>query len=257
MKLIVAGYGFVGKAVKFGLKEKHEVVVVDPKYTDITIKDHYDADGIIICVGTPSDDNGGCDISNILDVINQTPIHIPILIKSTVSPDKVEEIIRKYTEHSIVFSPEFLRANSANEDFLNQKYMIIGGEDPENFWNMMFLETLPNLKVVHKCNVLEASLIKYATNSFLATKVSFFNQLYDVCDASKVDFETVRHMICQDPRIGTSHSMVPGIDGERGWGGHCFPKDTSAFIKWSNTIDSPMNLVESAVQYNKKIRKSH
>lgn len=255
MKIIIAGYGFVGKAVKFGLKEKHEIVVVDPKYTSVSIKDHYDADGIIICVGTPSDNEGGCDITNVINVLDQIPLHIPVLIKSTISPNKVEEILLKYTEHSIVFSPEFLRANSANEDFMNQKYMIIGGEDPYDFWNILFTETLPNLKVVHKCNEIEASLIKYTTNSFLALKVSFFNHIFDMCKSANVDFEIVRHMTCQDPRIGTSHSMVPGIDGLRGWGGHCFPKDTSAFIKYSELLNQNFDLLKNAIDYNKRIRK--
>jgi UDPglucose 6-dehydrogenase len=255
MKFILAGYGFVGKAVKSALKDKHTVEVVDPQFTTNEIKFHYDADGIIICVSTPSDDNGNCDISNVLDVLSQVPVHIPVLIKSTISPDLVRSILDKYTEHSIVFSPEFLRAKSAIEDFANQKYMIVGGDDPLDFWHIVFRDSLPNLKVVHKCTAEEASIVKYATNSFLATKVSFFNHLYDMCEASGQDFDIVRQLVCQDVRIGTSHSMVPGIDGERGWGGHCFPKDTSAFVRYARTLGQDFDLLETAIEYNNKVKK--
>jgi UDPglucose 6-dehydrogenase len=114
---------------------------------------------------------------------------------------------------------------------------------------------MPNLLVVHKCSIEEAAIIKYATNSFLAMKVSFFNHIYDICEASGHDFDIVRHLICQDNRIGTSHSMVPGPDRERGWGGHCFPKDTSAFIHYINSLDQKFDLLETVIEYNKKVKK--
>jgi len=98
-------------------------------------------------------------------------------------------------------------------------------------------------------------MVKYATNSFLAIKVSFFNHLYDLCEATGQDFEVVRHLVCQDVRIGTSHSMVPGIDGERGWGGHCFPKDTLAFVQYANSFNQSFDLLETAIEYNHKLKK--
>ncbi len=256
MKIIVIGYGFVGKAIKNAFKEKHNIEIVDPKYTDNRIEDFMDADGAVVCVSTPSDKNKGCDISNVTDVLDQFPIHIPIMIKSTVTPDKARHIIEKYTDHSIVFSPEFLRANSANDDFLNQKYMIIGGDDPLNFWQILFKETLPNLKIVHTCTEQEACLVKYATNSFLAIKIGFFNHIYDICEISNLDFSIVRQLICQDHRIGTGHSMVPGLDGERGWGGHCFPKDTQALVHYAKSLSQNFDLLETAIEYNNKIKSS-
>jgi UDPglucose 6-dehydrogenase len=254
MKIIVAGYGYVGKAVRGALENKNEIIVVDPKYTEVTIAQHIDADGIVICVSTPSDDVGNCDISNIVNVIDQVPIFIPILIKSTISPNLLKDVLEKYPDHSIVFSPEFLRAKSAIEDFANQKYMIIGGDDPANFWHLLFKDSLVNLKVIHKSTPEEAAVVKYATNSFLAIKVSFFNHLYDLCEATGQDFEVVRHLVCQDLRIGTSHSMVPGIDGERGWGGHCFPKDTLAFVQYVRSFNQSFDLLETAIEYNNIIK---
>jgi len=254
MKIILAGYGFVGKAVKNAFKNKHQIDIVDPKYSSNKIKDFMDADGLMICVNTPSNKDGSCDISNVLDVLDQTPIHIPIMIKSTLTPDNAEKILNRYPDHSIVFCPEFLRKISANDDFINQKYIIIGGDDPLDFWQLLFKETLPNLKIVHTCSEQEACLVKYAINSFLATKVSFFNHIYDICQTANLDFSSVRQLICQDQRIGTGHSMVPGLDGERGWGGHCFPKDTQALIHYVHSLGQNFDLLESTIEYNNRIK---
>lgn len=256
MKFIIAGYGFVGKAVANAFKEKHEIVIVDPQYTTNEIKYHHDADGLIICVDTPMNPGGDCDARNIADVLDNTPIFMPVLIKSTVTPGVAEAFEELYADHSIVYSPEFLRARSADADFLNQKYVILGGEDPECFWHELFQSSLPNCKVVFNCTAKEACLIKYASNSFLALKTSYFNQLFDICEKADMDFDVVRHLLSMDQRIGADHTMVPGPDGERGWGGHCFPKDTTAFIQWAKVIESPITLVELVVDYNKEIRKN-
>lgn len=255
MKIIIAGYGFVGKAVANALKDQHDIIIQDPKYTDYKMIDHHDADGIIICVPTPTTENGVCDANDIAGIIDDTPVHIPILIKSTVTPGIAEGFKEIYPDHSICYSPEFLRANTSDKDFLNQKYVIIGGEDPECFWQELFQTTLPHCKIVFNCTEQEACLVKYTTNSFLALKTSFFNQVYDICENTGMDFDVVRQLVSQDTRIGSDHTLVPGPDGHRGWGGHCFPKDTEAFIRWTKVIDAPSSLVESAVEYNKKVRK--
>lgn len=256
MKIIIAGYGFVGKAVANALKDKHEIIIHDPKYTDYKINDHLDADGLIICVPTPTTKQGVCDASIIADILDTVPIFMPVLIKSTVTPGIATGFNEIYPDHSICYSPEFLRAVSADKDFLNQKYVIVGGEDPECFWQDLFTSTLPNCKLVFNCTGEEACLVKYATNSFLALKTSYFNQLYEVCKESNLDFDIVRHLLSQDNRIGSDHTMVPGPDGLFGWGGHCFPKDTEAFLQWSKVIGVPVTLVESAISYNEKVRKN-
>jgi nucleotide sugar dehydrogenase len=256
MKIIIAGYGYVGKAVAEALNKHHEVVIVDPKYGNDTISQHHDADGLIICVPTPTTENGICDANIVSSVLDTVPIFMPVLIKSTVTPAIAEGFDTLYPDHSIVYSPEFLRARSANADFANQKYIVLGGEDPECFWQDLFQGSLPNCKMVFNCSAKEACLIKYTANSFLALKTSFFNQIYDVCAAEGMDYDVVRQIVTTDPRIGAGHSMVPGPDGERGWGGACFPKDTQAFMQWTTTIGAPVTLVESAINTNNKVRKN-
>jgi len=256
MKIIIAGNGFVGRAVHNALKLKHEIVIVDPLFTTNKIQDHHDADGLIICAPTPTTEDNICDASIIANILDDVPIFMPVLIKSTVTPAIVKGFEEVYSNHSIVYSPEFLRAATANNDFMNQKYVVLGGEDPECFWQELFQTTLPQCRMVFNCTAQEACLIKYSTNSFLALKTSFFNQIYDVCLNTGMDFDIVRHIIANDTRIGSGHTLVPGPDGERGWGGACFPKDTAAFVQWSTTIGSPVSLVEESVNYNRRIRKN-
>lgn len=256
MKIIIAGFGFVGKAVHNALKTKHEVVIVDPNYTTTEIKHHPDADGIIVCVDTPNGENGIINANNVANVLDEVPIFMPVLIKSTVTPAIVDGFEVVYPNHSICYSPEFLRAKTADQDFLNQKYVVIGGEDPECFWHELFQTTLPNCNLVLNCTGKEASLVKYSANSFLALKTSFFNQIFDICEKTGMDYDVVRHILSTDQRIGSDHTMVPGPDGSRGWGGHCFPKDTESFVQWTTTIGAPVTMVESAISYNTKVRKN-
>ena len=109
-------------------------------------------------------------------------------------------------------------------------------------------ETHAEVFQIHQCTVPEAITIKYAENSFLALKVSFFNQIHDFCGIIDADFEVVREF----NRINSDHSFVTN---ERGWGGHCFPKDTSALLATADAYGADLSVLRSAVEYNKKIRK--
>jgi len=254
-KIIIAGYGFVGKAVLNTLKSNYNCVVVDPKCTANEIQHYPDADGIIICVGTPTTEDGICDVSSIASVLDLVPATMPVLIKSTIIPSSLDELEKLYAEHSIVYSPEFLRAKTADFDFANQTFVVLGGEDLDGFWQELFTPVLAKCRMYFKCSTIEAATIKYTINSFLATKVSFFNSIFDLCKQNGSDYDIVRQIITHDPRIGNSHTLVPGVDGERGFGGHCFPKDTQAFIKYANGLNTPLDILETAVEYNKKVRK--
>jgi len=254
-KIIIAGYGFVGKAVLNTLKSEHTCVVVDPMYNANEIQHYPDADGVIICVGTPTTENGVCDITNIANVLDQVPPTMPVLIKSTIIPSSLVELENLYNNHSIVYSPEFLRAKTADFDFANQTFVVLGGEDIDGFWQELFTPVLPKCKMYFKCSTSEAATVKYTINSFLATKVAFFNNIFDLCQQNGSDYDIVRQIITHDSRIGNSHTLVPGVDGNRGFGGACFPKDTKAFIKYANGLNTPLEILETAIEYNKKVRK--
>lgn len=213
MKIIIAGYGFVGQAIGKVLESKNRVLIVDPKVSPNKITDFPDADGVIVCVPTPGND---CDITEVIKVIDQVDPIVPVLIKSTVTPERLAQLIVHFPEHKICYSPEFLRAQNANKDFASQQFMIIGGDDPTHHWRTLFQGSLTECKLYFECSLAEASMAKYTVNSFLATKVSFFNQIYDMCKENGADFEIVRQMISHDTRIGGSHTLVPGLDGIRG-----------------------------------------
>lgn len=261
MKLIIAGYGFVGSAIGELLSKHHEIIPVDPRLNNNKIQDHIKtADGLIIAVSTPPAENGSCDDTNIWNVLKDAgvgEIDLPILIKSTVpwtSLAQMEEYNKAWNKQPITYYPEFLREVTALEDFVNQKYCILGG-DKTKFWANILRQSLPLVEHIHTCTIQEASIVKYMANSYLATKVTFFNELFELCNNTGANYDTVSSLLGLDKRIGSGHTTVPGPDGKFGWGGHCFPKDTQALLKEAMGLGIDLSLLEKAVELNKIHRK--
>lgn len=252
MKLTIVGYGFVGKAVEHSFKECFDLYVVDPQYNKNRIGD-VDADGIVVCVGTPANGDGTCDSTQIDAVFAEIPESVPVLIKSTIALENFQDLVKKYPRHQITLSPEFLRAASANADFAAQEFVILGGGDVD-FWLSVFRKRFSHIHHF-TCTHEEAILIKYAENSFLAMKVGFFNHLYEMSKLMGANFETVRHHLTQDKRIMPDHSYVPGPDNKLGWGGHCLPKDTSAMLHTARRLGYNFEILEAVVNYNDRVRK--
>jgi len=247
--IVIAGYGYVGKAIDEALSQHEHVEIVDPM---ISLKRVYDFDAVavIIAVSTPEATDGSCNMQNVFSVLADVPKDVPVLIKSTISIDGWRELNAKYPDHKITFSPEFLRANTAIQDFQNQHCLFLGGGD-HKYWEDLFLTTIKKpSKIVEAESLILAKLFR---NSFLATKVTFFNQVNDLCEVFDIDYEQVRSVIADDQRIGNSHTEVTD---ERGFGGHCFPKDTEALVTTALQHGCSMSLIKEAIRYNKKIRKS-
>jgi UDPglucose 6-dehydrogenase len=155
-----------------------------------------------------------------------------------------------FPDHNITFSPEFLRAARAEKDLWSTDVMLMGGTDAK-FWHDVFKPIMHNLSVGQvDPKVLIAG--KYFRNAFLATKVSFFNQIFDYCQAKNIDYNLVAQVIGVDPRIGGSHTA---ITDERGWGGHCFPKDMAAIVHSADRDGVDLSLIKDAIVYNKRVRK--
>jgi len=247
MKLTLIGYGFVGKAVYELLKNHYDIKIVDPTYNNNEIQD--DSDGYIVCVPTPSTVTGVCDMSIVESVIKECPNSKPILIKSTISLEGWKQL-ETYNKE-ITFSPEFLTAANANEDFKNQDKMLFGGGNKE-FWNDVFIECKAFNPIY--ATVEELILTKYLRNSFLATKVAFFNEAFNLCETAGIDYNQVKALVGMDDRITHSHMQVPGPDGERGFGGACFPKDTKALLHSAEEIGCSLLILESAVKSNQQLR---
>jgi UDPglucose 6-dehydrogenase len=247
MKIGIAGYGYVGKAHATILGDYHDIIVSDPGLKEYGDLRH--ADAIIVCVSTPQGSHGGCHMDNVFNVIDNAP-NVPILIKSTISVEGWKMLDHVFPNHNITYSPEFLRAESWLEDALNTKDYYLGG-DSCNFWSDIYLQSLGQINIhIERPEDLVAA--KALRNSFLALKVSFFNQVYDYAQAHGLDYEAVANAIAADERIGVSHTSVTK---ERGYGGHCFPKDVRAIIKSGQSYNARFTLLEEADAYNNTIRK--
>ena len=263
MKVGIIGYGFVGKALENGLKESVKLFKVDPTLnTSINDLEKFNPDICFICVPTPMNDDGSQDISILQNVINEiveSSISALIVIKSTVLPIYINLFEKKIAK--LVFNPEFLREKHANEDFINSDLIVFGGDKKVTkiLGNFYKIYTKCKTKSYQFTDSISASLIKYAINSFLSSKVIFFNELYEIFNksGSKENWEHFIKIISNDKRMGNSHMMVPGIDGRFGFGGPCFPKDCNALIKYSENIDSPFKLLQKVKEINNNIRSQY
>lgn len=246
MKILIAGYGFVGKAQELVLKDKNEIFIYDPYLGYEELKT--DVDAMIVAVATPQRHDGSCEMANVYDVIERAP-DVPILIKSTISVEGWNMLKETFPNKLICFSPEFLRQASWEQDAFVE-HLYIGGNCTA-FWTDVFLTALGKVNVTSELpeNLIAAKAFR---NSFLATKVAFFNQVYDYCKAYKLDYNAVKDAISDDSRIGTSHTEVTK---ERGFGGHCFPKDTSAIVSSAQKNNVRLTLIEEAINYNKSVRR--
>jgi UDPglucose 6-dehydrogenase len=180
-----------------------------------------------------------------------------VVIKSTVPPGttkRLQLITRDCC--SIIFNPEFLTEANHIEDFKNQKRIILGGDNCKEALTKvksMYMKQFPSVPYV-LCGSLEAELTKYFCNCFLATKVSFANEMKQYCDALGADYDRVVESSVYDDRVGKSHLSVPGPDGQLGFGGSCFPKDINALIHSMKAKNVNPSLLSAVWQKNLEVR---
>ena len=260
LNLGIIGKGFVGSAVANGFNKDCEQIIVDPKYTDNTIEDVLDCKLIFVCVPTPVAEDGSCDVSiakDVLTELNRRQYKGVVVIKSTIIPDYLHEFKKTY-DLKIVYNPEFLTEANADEDFKNPPFQVFGGKwrDCEVVEKAYLRYSSVRIVPTFKVDLTTASLLKYTINSWLATKVTFFNELKELHElgSSMVSWEQFTDMLSRDERVGKSHMQVPGPDGEPGFGGHCLPKDTEALLNYANKKNIKMSVLRKAVSTNKKIR---
>ena len=262
-KLGIIGKGFVGSAVSDGFSNV-EQNVVDPRISEDNTIDklvsEFDPPLTFVCVPTPPNDDGSVNVeivSEVLQELDDNEYKGIVVVKSTIIPDYLHVFKRSY-RLKIVYNPEFLTESNASADFVNPNMQVLGGK----FKDCVIVEKAYNrysdVRVVptFKVDLSTASLIKYTINSWLATKVVFFNELEKLQQASSsmVSWNQFTDMLTRDPRMGDSHMKVPGPDGEYGFGGHCFPKDTEALIHYAQSKNIKLSLLEKAVSKNKKLR---
>ena len=266
LRLGVVGSGFVGGAVINGFETPNvETWVVDPKKTTTSLQELAEVATHItfICLPTPESKDGSVDVSivdQVLADLHKFAYDGIVVIKSTITPDHLERFVKEYNLR-IVYNPEFLTEATAHQDFINPPMQILGGVWEEcEVVERAYVE-FSKVKVVptFKTDIVSASLLKYTINSWLATKVTFMNEMYHLHKASgaKTSWEQFTDMLQRDKRIGESHLRVPGPNGQFGFGGHCFPKDTAGLLEYSKIKSCDLTVLNQAVATNKNIRNSH
>jgi len=268
MKIAVIGHGFVGKAVSYAFSiPTNKIQIIDPIYNSHISDLEEDTHFVFVCVPTPMGPEGAIDAdivkTCVKEVVERAPNSI-IILKSTVTPEIVTDLASpEFAGTRLVYNPEFLTEKSAQEQFINPPFHILGGRAPSgeiqessahHVEKLYSHHSLCKPAPVHFMGPAEASFVKYGINTFLATKVTYFNQLFDaMLNTDHVRPNVVINAIGLDPRIGSSHTTVPGYDGRRGFGGACFPKDTTALL-----TDYPnMTVLEEAIESNKEYREQY
>jgi UDPglucose 6-dehydrogenase len=250
----ICGMGFVGNAIHSFMSMNIEHVIVYDKYKQINSLDALlDTDILYICIPTPYIGNMKSynmdEMDNTLFLLNEMKYRGIILIKSTVLPDYCEKVNNTFPLLKIIHNPEFLSASTAIKDFAEQSHIILGyTEKTQNivnnvavFYNMLFPNALISIN-----NSTTSALTKLACNSFYATKVQFFTEIYSLCNKINVDFNEVKDLMLNNNWINPMHTSVPGSDGQISFGGACLPKDINAlnqFIIMNNSYNSVLEAV--------------
>ena len=267
MKIGVVGNGFVGGAVRNGFSPNvgcdAEVKVYDKnpsKSTHSLLEVVNDSDFVFISVPTPSFEDGKINLQILDDCLRDissmsTKQDTIFLIRSTIVPGTTRKLQNKYNTLNLVFNPEFLTERSANFDFINQSRFIVGGsiknvEKVSSLFRWRFGETVSIIETDYE----SAEMVKYMTNTFLATKISFLNDMKILSEAVDAEWYDVLEGFIRDGRVGHTHLNVPGHDGKFGVGGSCFPKDIQAIINFADDLGLSLDTLKGAWKTNLKVR---
>ena len=267
-KFGIFGQGFVGNSIREGFKDYATVLTYDKYRQDLSnstperiVKE---CDIIFSCVPTPMDADTGEASTHIVEEVitaidklaGELDKQPTIIIKSTVPPGTTSFMNKYKTTHcNVIFNPEFLTEANAVEDFKNQDKIILGADDQIDVKPVidLFQVAFPEVPVTIVKSA-EAEMMKYVINNFLSVKVSFLNEIYDICQAGGIDYNTVAQLAKMDDRTGSSHWMVPGPDGDRGFGGHCLVKDLQAMRYVASQLEVKTPVLDGTWKTNDRVR---
>lgn len=242
MKIVIAGYGFIGQELGTLIKDYN---IHDPLKNMVSKGDF---DICFICVPTPQKDNGECDASIVLNVPKEVKAKVYVCL-STIPPDiKLPE--------NFVFQPEYSASCSPYPAPLakikERNFLILGGNPKYIKIVRKFYESIypPTIKIM-ETDSKSARIVKYMANSFIATYVSFCNEFFDICKVNKVDYDKVREGFLLDPRMIPWWTYV--YENKRGWGGDCLPKDTAAIVYSSEKQGYSSELIKAVRRQNQNI----
>ncbi len=266
-KIGVIGYGFVGRATGegFASSPKNKVFWFDKfKESPNTLNEVIEeSDFIFIAVPTPIfGDYSGMDMSIVEGVIDEVAPKLlgtnkVLIIKSTSLPGTTNKFIKKYPEVNFVMNPEFLTQKNANRDFLNPSRTIIGSDSPDVAQKVIdiYKTILPKDQKYFVMTPVSAEVAKYMSNLVLASKVILANEFYELSQKVGANYLDIQNGVEADPRIG-SHLGAPGPDGDMGFGGACFPKDTIGILGLARGLKVDMSVLQAVWDKNLKVRKN-
>jgi UDPglucose 6-dehydrogenase len=213
---------------------------------------------LFIAVGTPTGEDGSADVRHVLEVAREIARAMNgykvIVDKSTVpvgTAERVREVIKRETAHpfSVVSNPEFLKQGAAIDDFMKPDRVVVGAEDARagEIMRELYAPFTRTGAPIMMMDCASAELCKYAANAMLATRISFMNEVANVCEAVGADVDHVRRAVAGDRRIGASF-LFPGV----GYGGSCFPKDVKAMLKFAATKSYDFQILKAVESVNER-----
>jgi UDPglucose 6-dehydrogenase len=254
---LIVGYGHVGRQIGQYFTEAHHVDldgIVRSVRTDAPVEGPPDRYALgFICVPTPECDDGSCDTSMVQEAFLRWEQWAEVwCLKSTVRPGTTQAL-----GPQVCFSPEYYGETLGHPlaGVSRETFVILGGEPwvTQQFATAWTLVTNSYTRI-YQTDALTAELVKLMENAWIATKVSFCNQMYDLAQAAGVDWHTLRELWLADPRVSRSHTYV--YPENRGWGGKCLPKDTANLCHWAREIGETADLIEMVRAYNAALRET-
>lgn len=266
MSIGVIGLGFVGTAVQKGFESTHPVLTYDiaKECTETSIADLANKVSVVfICVPTPMNPDGSCNTNIVESVLQEISTstheqgHTPVcVLKSTIPPGTTKRLAEKFPTLTICFNPEFLTERNYINDFVSQVNIILGYVSNQREVKVVYdvyRERFGQANII-MVNSSEAEMIKYVANTFLATKVAYLNEIWQICQKTGINYDHMINVLNKDDRLGHTHWNVPGHDGKFGFGGTCFPKDINALIDFANKNDQNTPLLNAVWQKNLEMR---
>ncbi len=255
-KIGIIGVGMVGGSLKRYFESKGRKPFLYDKYNHLGSSNEVNkAEIIFICVPTPFDQKKSFDLSAVKEAFKIISGRKIIVLKSTVWPHTTEKFQRKYPQHKILFNPEFLSEATADEDMRWPDIQIVGYTQKSRPLAKKILGLLPRAPFEKIVPSAEAEMIKYFHNVHGAVKVIFANQMYDLCQTLKLDYEIIRECAAASKHIVTGMYLDVWQGRYRGYGGSCFPKDIRALIQFGDEKGADLTLLKTAEKINNQLMK--
>lgn len=257
-KVGIVGVGMVGGAMQryLGKKQGLELFLYDKGKSLGSPEEINKAELVFVCVPTPYlKDGRGFDLSYVEETLSMLQGEKVVVIKSTVLPGTTEMLQQKYPQHKILMNPEFLTEETADQDMNYPDRQIVGYTAQSQTVAGDLMQLLPLAPFERILPSTEAEMVKYFGNTWFSVKVSFANQMYDLCQKLGIDYDRMVEAAAADKRIGRTHINI-FHKGGRGYGGKCLPKDIKALIQLADAKGVNLKVHKAAEEVNEELMKA-